>query len=489
MHGILVLLGLSLAAVKAEYSAEALADQVVDLPGAENLKIPFNQFSGYLDIPGTSGSLTKKMHYWFVESSKAPSTDPVAFWTNGGPGCSGLLGFLSEQGPFRPNKDMSLSMNPYAWNTIANMVFIESPCGVGFSYSEDGTGDDYTMDDAVTATDNYNLIQAFMARFPQYQSNEMYITSESYGGHYMPTLAQKIVDNNAAKVGPVALNFKGFAVGNPATTKESTIPASLETYWGHQIISKPLWDDYSSTCLGTHPKDWEKCEQYFLQMYRQIDDLNPYALDYPVCLDDERKSAKHGRGQRTWLMNFVLDGYRGLQGAAEANSSTVTGIRNSLGLEPVGGYEPCEEDYLTAYLNLPAVQTALHVKEGTVWADCSRSIRYKQSDGLADMTPIYKYLIDGGFGLNILVYSGDDDDVCATVGTQEWIWDLGYEAAKPQWDAYKVEGQVGGYITKWKNTKLAFATVHGAGHEVPTYKPEVALWLFDSYLKGELTNK
>lgn len=35
-----------------------------------------------------------------------------------------------------------------------------------------------------------------------------------------------------------------------------------------------------------------------------------------------------------------------------------------------------------------------------------------------DMTPYYNYLIDGGFGLNILVFSGDDDDVCATIGTQ-----------------------------------------------------------------------
>jgi hypothetical protein len=56
------------------------------------------------------------------------------------------------------------------------------------------------------------------------------------------------------------------------------------------------------------------------------------------------------------------------------------------------------------------------------------------------------------------------------------------------WQSYTVNEQVGGYLTKWKNTKLAFATVHGAGHEVPTYKPDVALWLWESYLKGELTN-
>jgi len=38
-------------------------------------------------------------------------------------------------------KDGSLTLNQYAWNSVANMVFIESPCGVGFSYSDDK--DDY----------------------------------------------------------------------------------------------------------------------------------------------------------------------------------------------------------------------------------------------------------------------------------------------------------------------------------------------------------
>ena len=83
-----------------------------------------------------------------------------------------------------------------------------------------------------------------------------------------------------------------------------------------------------------------------------------------------------------------------------------------------------------------------------------------------DMTPYYNYLIDGGFKLNILVYSGDDDSVCGTIGTQDWIFNLGYKVAGRDWQEYTVNQQTGGYITKWKNTKLAFATVHGAGHEV-----------------------
>ena len=131
-------------------------------------------------------------HYWMVESTKDAKNDPVVFWTNGGPGCSGLLGFFTEQGPFKPQKDGKLEMNEYMWNKVANMVFIESPCGVGFSYSDDK--DDYKTGDAQTASDNYALIQEFMKRFPDFRENKLYITSESYGGHYMPTLAKQIVD-------------------------------------------------------------------------------------------------------------------------------------------------------------------------------------------------------------------------------------------------------------------------------------------------------
>lgn len=92
-----------------------------------------------------------------------------------------MLGFFTEQGPFRPNKDMTLSFNEYAWNQVSNMVFIEAPCGVGFSYSD--VESDYTTGDAQTALDNYDMIQAFFGRFPEYSKNDMYISSESYGGH------------------------------------------------------------------------------------------------------------------------------------------------------------------------------------------------------------------------------------------------------------------------------------------------------------------
>ena len=60
--------------VAGDYTAEAKADQVINLPGLTDT-ITFNQFSGYLKV-----SDSKNLHYWMVESQGNPSVDPVAFW-------------------------------------------------------------------------------------------------------------------------------------------------------------------------------------------------------------------------------------------------------------------------------------------------------------------------------------------------------------------------------------------------------------------------
>ena len=59
-------------------------------------------YAGYLDIPGG-----KHLSYITAFSENNPSTDPVVFWFNGGPGCSSLGGFATENGPFFIGKDSS----------------------------------------------------------------------------------------------------------------------------------------------------------------------------------------------------------------------------------------------------------------------------------------------------------------------------------------------------------------------------------------------
>ena len=101
-------------------------DQITSLPGAA---FPFASahYSGLLSI-----TPTKKIHYYYVESERNPSTDPIMFWTNGGPGCSGMLALFTEQGPWRPQSDGTLIHNPATWATLSSMVFLEQPAGMNY---------------------------------------------------------------------------------------------------------------------------------------------------------------------------------------------------------------------------------------------------------------------------------------------------------------------------------------------------------------------
>jgi carboxypeptidase C (cathepsin A) len=107
----------------------------------------------------------------------------LVLWLNGGPGCSSVAyGAAEEIGPFRVGSDgKTLHSKLYAWNKLANLLFLESPAGVGFSYSNT-TSDLYTTGDQRTAEDSYIFLVNWFERFPQYKHREFYIVGESYAG-------------------------------------------------------------------------------------------------------------------------------------------------------------------------------------------------------------------------------------------------------------------------------------------------------------------
>lgn len=79
---------------------------------------------------------------------------------------------------------------------------------------------------------------------------------------------------------------------------------------------------------------------------------------------------------------------------------------------------------------------------------------------------------------------GDVDDVCATIGTQAWIYKEGGEV-KTVWESWYANGQTAGYLTIFDGS-FTFATVHTAGHEVPAYQPIRAYTLLQSFLENDL---
>uniref|UniRef100_A0A914DIQ3 Carboxypeptidase n=1 Tax=Acrobeloides nanus TaxID=290746 RepID=A0A914DIQ3_9BILA len=193
------------------YSAPA-ADLVAKLPGL-NFQPNFVHYSGYLNA-----APTRKIHYWFVRHQFASSTSPVLLWLNGGPGCSSLGGLIEELGPFHVSDNgNTVYENPWAWNKVGHVIFLESPAGVGFSYATDNNTD---TDDDQTAKDNYNsLVDFFTNKFPELKNQNFYITGESYAGVYVPTLAVLIANDKT--------NFPNFKVNELLDQADDLDPYNL----------------------------------------------------------------------------------------------------------------------------------------------------------------------------------------------------------------------------------------------------------------------
>lgn len=70
------------------------ADKVTTLNQMPDLS--FGLYSGYVAVDGSK----KQLHYMAALSKAGAKNSPNIVWFNGGPGCSSMLGFLQEHGPY-----------------------------------------------------------------------------------------------------------------------------------------------------------------------------------------------------------------------------------------------------------------------------------------------------------------------------------------------------------------------------------------------------
>ena len=130
----------------------------------------------------------------FFESRSNPSKDPLVLWLNGGPGCSSSTGLLFELGPCTiTDEGKNTTFNPHSWTNRANIIFLDQPVGVGYSYSSDGSS---VNTSPVAGLDVYAFLELFVNRFPKYAQLPFHIAAESYGGTYAPNIASVIHKKN-----------------------------------------------------------------------------------------------------------------------------------------------------------------------------------------------------------------------------------------------------------------------------------------------------
>ncbi|CAL5363078.1 unnamed protein product [Camellia sinensis] len=139
------------------------ASLIKSLPGF-NGTFPSKHYSGYVTINGDIAP-SKNLFYYFVVSERNPRDDPVVLWLNGGPGCSSFDGFVYEHGTiqFRSKQGKRkeaclncISIHTAGLSWVSNMIYLDSPAGVGFSYSKNTTI--YKTGDLQTASDTHDFL-------------------------------------------------------------------------------------------------------------------------------------------------------------------------------------------------------------------------------------------------------------------------------------------------------------------------------------------
>ena len=379
-------------------------------------------YTGFLPLD-SRGSL----FFWLFESRNDVSKDPLVVWLTGGPGCSSEIALLVENGPYKVNSDnATLKTNPYSWNNIANVLYVDQPLGTGFS-----TATDLDQNETQIAIDFYTFLQEFLNTFPDYKGRDFFITGESYAGHYIPAMAAYIVEQ-----GGLDLNFVGVGIGNGLVSVYYQYPAYADFAYENQLIDETL---YKKLQVG-----FELCDNLIR--------LNQSEAALVQCqLQFERIIGKPPK-------------------------FNVYDIR-----EPCS-YPPLCYDFGFAddFLLQDAVEQAIGVT-GRPWAECNQTVHiYLSLDFMDDLTQNLTYLIDKG--LNVLLYHGDKDFICNWRGgevlTNNLDWSGKYVFQNQSYTTFEDYGE-------YKHVdNFTFYRVYNAGHMVPMDQPLAALTMLERFING-----
>ncbi|KAF2011208.1 putative carboxypeptidase S1 [Aaosphaeria arxii CBS 175.79] len=405
------------------------------------------QYSGYLSV-----GENMNMWFWFFEARQNPETAPLAAWFNGGPGCSSMIGLFQENGPCKFEVGVKNTVpvnNTHSFNNYANMIYIDQPIGVGFSYGTNNVTSTVTAAPYV-----WKLIQAFYTSFPQYKSRDFGIFTESYGGHYGPDFAKYVQDQNAAKVGE-PINIVALGINNG---------------WHDAAIQEPAYISYSYN--NSHRPIISKT-QYDRYMSRYED----------YCLPDIQACAR--TGSNTDCQNADRACYaiveRPLYSAADYDVYDIRAPSNNP--EPPSNYKK--------YLEDPTVVKAIGAQSS--YQECPTAAYNKftsSGDGPRSFMSQLSSVVSSG--VTTLIWAGDADWICNWYG----VFDVANSILYPEQDAFKSKplapykfngNDVGAYKTEGS---LSFLRVYNAGHEVMYYQPELSLHVFKQTMqKGAIVSR
>lgn len=411
------------------------------------------------------------MFWWYYRSSyrvEDPNKPwPIILWLQGGPGASGVgTGNFEEIGPL----DTNLKPRNSTWLRKADLLFVDNPVGTGYSFVEDNKL--FVKTDEEAATDLTTLLIEIFNRNQSLQQSPLYIVAESYGGKYAVTLALSAL--KAIQSGKLKLKLGGVALGDTWISPEDFVFS-----WGPLLkdvsridgnglqksnsLAKTIKQQIDAGQFGAATESWGKLETIISESSNSVDFYN-FMLDSgmdPLALTSSELSQSIGmkRYSRYLQLSRITPG-----SDADLDNLMNGVIRKKLKIIPKNVSWGGQADLVFDALN-----------------DDFMKPRINEVDELLAK------------GVNVTVYNGQLDLICATKGTEAWVEKLKWEGLKTFLNMERNPIYCGGdkgtkaFTKSYKN--LHFYWILGAGHFVPVDQPCVALDMVASITQSPAVSK
>eukprot|EP00769_Ergobibamus_cyprinoides_P000732 gnl/Ergobibamus_cyprinoides/174.p1 GENE.gnl/Ergobibamus_cyprinoides/174~~gnl/Ergobibamus_cyprinoides/174.p1 ORF type:complete len:324 (+),score=127.45 gnl/Ergobibamus_cyprinoides/174:224-1195(+) len=311
------------------------------------------------------------------------------------------------------------------------MLYVDNPVGAGYSYA-DLKG--YPRNETNVARDFAKVLKAFFEYFPEFANLPLFMTSESYGGHYAPEIASFLLNNPVPGV-----NLRGAAWGDGMTVPVKQSQSYAQFALGQNIISRT-----------------QAAEVELLQDQ----------LVAAILAED-------------WTAAHVMEGTileTVLTMAGNPNQYDVRQYRN------IG----TQLDWVAQFLASDAVRDALHA--GTAQYDaCDPDAQLTLwRDFFNSSEPAVRHIADAG--LPTIVYTGNEDLIIPGISQDEWVWDFDWQFAtewrKTKRECIFFEDPDNDFVSRpaffWQRyANFALAHVMFAGHTVPETQGPASRLLID----------
>lgn len=174
-----------------------------------NQTIDFQAYAGYEDLDWYLPDAHYFYTYWGAEGRDINSTDvPLIIFLQGGPGSASQFSGFNYIGPLKvmgTGDNLHVERNQLGWNGLGHVLVVDQPLGVGFSYDKNNY---ITRTTEEAGRYFVNFLYNFFKTWNLTSETAVYLTGESYAGHYLPVFAQYLLSNRT-----LGISVKGISIG------------------------------------------------------------------------------------------------------------------------------------------------------------------------------------------------------------------------------------------------------------------------------------